>query len=153
MDELKKYSEGFKLKFEKFLTGCDAIEEMGLWNLDENGEMDVFYSADLTSIIIRLIAADGNVSQREVDYLNDIFGFDYTVEELGLIYRDCGDAIENIFNQGAKNGLNLMRSINEKLAAAYRELIATVCDIVIKSDGVIDNAEVELAEKIKALCV
>ncbi|MGN0114787.1 MAG: hypothetical protein ACI396_05630 [Acutalibacteraceae bacterium] len=43
--------------------------------------------------------------------------------------------------------------MNEKLAAAYEELIATVCDIVIKSDGVINNAEVELAEKIKALCV
>ena len=43
MEQLKNYSESFKFKFEKFLTGCDSIEEMGLWNLDENGEMDAYY--------------------------------------------------------------------------------------------------------------
>ena len=96
MEQLKNYSESFKFKFEKFLTGCDSIEEMGLWNLEENGEMDAYYSADLTSVIIRLIAADGNVTQKEVDYLNDIFGFEYTVEELAAIYDDCAEAIDTI---------------------------------------------------------
>lgn len=149
MEQLKNYSESFKFKFEKFLTGCDSIEEMGLWNLEENGEMDAYYSADLTSVIIRLIAADGNVTQKEVDYLNDIFGFEYTVEELAAIYDDCGEAIDSIFEDGAENGLSLMRSINEKLADAYIDLIVTICDIVIESDGVIDAAEIELAKQIK----
>lgn len=149
MEQLKKYSDSFKFKFEKFLTGCDSIEEMGLWNLEENGEMDVYYSADLVSVIMRLIAADGNVTQKEVDYLNDIFGFEYTVKELISIYSDCGDAINNIFEEGAENGLNLMRSINQKLADAYVDLIVTICDIVIESDGIIDAAEIELAKQIK----
>ena len=149
MEQLKNYSESFKFKFEKFLTGCDSIEEMGLWNLEENGEMDAYYSADLTSVIIRLIAADGNVTQKEVDYLNDIFGFEYTVEELAAIYDDCEEAIDSIFEDGAENGLSLMRSINEKLADAYIDLIVTICDIVIESDGVIDAAEIELAKQIK----
>ena len=149
MEQLKNYSESFKFKFEKFLTGCDSIEEMGLWNLEENGEMDAYYSADLTSVIIRLIAADGNVTQKEVDYLNDIFGFEYTVEELAAIYDDCAEAIDSIFEDGAENGLSLMRSINEKLADAYIDLIVTICDIVIESDGVIDAAEIELANQIK----
>lgn len=149
MEKLKYYSESFKLKYEKFLTGCDSIEEMGLWNLEENGEMDVYYSADLTSIIIRLIAADGSITQKEVNYLNDIFGFEYTPEELTVIYEDFAESINNIFEKGAKNGLNLMKSINAKLAGAYVDLIATICDIIIESDGVIDKAEIALAQKIK----
>lgn len=122
---------------------------MGLWNLEENGKMDVYYSADLTSVIIRLIAADGNITRKELEYLNDIFGFKYTVEELTAIYDDCGEAIDTIFDEGAENGLTLMRSINEKLADAYIDLIITICDIVIESDGVIDTAEIELAKQIK----
>jgi len=151
MENLKNYSESFKLKFEKFLNGCDSIEEMGLWNLEENGEMDVYYSADMTSIIIRMIAADGEIDQKEAEYLNDFFGFGYTAEELTSIYNDLGANIDNIFDEEAVNGLNAMRAINDKLAEAYVDLIATACDIIIASDGVIDRAEVELAKRIKAI--
>lgn len=149
VEQLKTYSDSFKIKFEKFLNGCDAVEELEQWDLEENGEMDVFYSADLTSIVVRLIAADGNISQKEVDYLNDFFGFDYTVNELIELYDDCADAIDNLLNDEAENGLNLLRSINERLANAYVDLILTLCDIVIASDDVIDKAEVELAKQIK----
>lgn len=149
MKQLDNYSESFKLNYEKFLTGCDSIEEMGLWDFEKNGEMDAYYSADLTGIIIRLIVADGVVTPKEADYLNDFFGFEYTVEELASIYDDCGEGIDSIFEEGAKSGLALLRSINEKIAAAYADLIVTACDIVIESDGVIDAAEVELAKKIK----
>lgn len=149
MNQLKNYSEDFKLKFEKFLIGCDSIEEMGLWNLDEYGEMDVFYTADLTGMIIRLIAADGNITEKEVSFLNDVFGFDYTVCELKEIYENCADNIASVFEAGAKNGLTLMRSVSEKLANAYYELIITICDIVIASDGCIDAAETDLAKQIK----
>ena len=144
MENLKSYSESFKLEFEKFLTGCDSIEEMGLWNLEENGEMDVYDSGDLAGIIIRLIAADGKITEKEVAYLDDMFGFGYTVEELARLYNDFGEDIEV-----AAKGLKLMRAINEKLAAAYADLIVMACDIIIKSDGVIDTLEIELAKKIK----
>lgn len=149
LEKLKYYSESFKFKFEKFLIGCDSIEEMGLWSFEENGKMGAFYTADLISIIIRLIAADGNITQKEVDYLNENFGFEYTTEELTAIYEDCSEAIDAMFDEGAKNGLTLMRSINEKLADAYIDLIVTICDIIIESDGVIDAAEIELAKRIK----
>ena len=42
-----------------------------------------------------------------------------------------------------------MRAINEKLAEAYKDLLLTVCDIIIESDGVIDSAEVDLAKQLK----
>lgn len=151
MSELKRRSESFKLKYEKFLTGCDAIEELQLWNKEEYGEMDAFYSADLACIITRLICADGRVAQPEVAYINEFFGFTYTAEELQELYADCGDGIDAVFDTGVANGLSLMAGINDKLAAAYKELILLICDIVMESDGVIAGAETALAEKLKSL--
>jgi len=70
MKNVDMYIDSYKTKHEAFLIGCDSIEELGLWDKENLGEMDVFYSNDLTSIIIRLIATDGKITQKEVDYLN-----------------------------------------------------------------------------------
>lgn len=153
MENLKMYSESFKFKFEKFLTGCDAIEELEQWDKEENGEMDAFYANDLVSIVLRLIAADGNFAEQETEYINNIFGFDYSTEELKEIYRTCAEGIESIFDSEFQSGFTYLKSINEKLAAAYKELIDLICDIVIASDGVIDGAETQLAQKIKSITV
>ena len=151
MSKLAEYSESFKLKYEKFLIGCDSLEEMGLWDKEAFGEMDAFYSTDLVSVIIRLIAADGAISQAEVAYINDIFGFTYTVEELKNLYDECGEAIESLYEEGMASGLSVMKEINERLAAAYQELLSLICDIVMESDGVIAAPELEMARKLKAL--
>lgn len=151
MEKLKRLSESFKLKFEKFIIGCDALEEMSLWDKETNGEMEAFYAADMVSVIMRLIAVDGNIAENEVKYINDVFGFSYTVQDLQTIYADCKDAIETVFTDGLANGYTYMKRINEKLADAYKELVLLICDIVIESDGVIAAAEVEMAEKLKAL--
>lgn len=151
MNKLEKYSQSFKTKYESFLTGCDALESLKLWDLEENGEMDVYFSNDLVSIIIRLIAADGDISQSEVEFLNDVFGFEYNVEELKDIYEQCGDNIKTIFDNEIENGLKNLNTINPKLADMYKELIDLICDIVIESDGVISNVETELAKKLKSL--
>ena len=60
---------------------------MGLWDKEALGEMDVFYSNDLTSVIIRLIATDGKITQKEVDFLNETFDFEYTLDELIDVYK------------------------------------------------------------------
>lgn len=151
MEKLKRYAESFKLKFEKFIIGCDALEEMSLWDKEKNGEMEAFYSADMVSVIMRLTAVDGNIAADEVKYINEVFGFSYTAEELHTIYADCKDAIETVFTDGLENGYTYMKRLNEKLADAYKELILLICDIVIESDGVIAAAEVQMAEKLKAL--
>lgn len=153
MGKLEIYVESFKLKFEKFMTGCDSLEEMGLWDKEKNGEMEAFYSADMVSVIIRLISVDGNISQAEVNYINEVFGFSYTVGELVAIYADCKAAIDSIFEEGLENGYSYMKRINEKLADAYKELVLLICDIVMQSDGAVVTAELEMAEKLKALGV
>lgn len=151
MNNLDMYTESFKLKLEKFLLGCDAIEELELWDKEQYGEMDVFYQNDLVSIIIRLIVTDGVISGREVDYLNKNFGFSYSIAELRDVYQNCREEIGRSFDEAFVNGITLMRSINEKLADAYKELLGLICDIIIESDGVVTEAELAEVKRLKAL--
>ena len=152
MKNLEMYIESFKMKHELFLIGCDSIEEMGLWNKEEYGEMDAFYSNDLLSVIIRLIATDGKITQREVDYLNKTFDFDYTLEELAEAYDLCKEDIGRSFDESFENGITYMRKINSKLADAYKELLCLICDIIIASDGIISDSEIDEVKRLKALC-
>lgn len=152
MENLNRYIDSFKTKHESFLVGCDSIEEMGLWDKETLGEMDVFYSNDLTSVIIRLIASDGKITPKEVDYLNKTFGFEYTLEELTDVYNYCKDDIGHSFDESFENGITYMRKINGKLADAYKELLSLVCDIIIESDGIISEFETEEVKHLKSMC-
>ena len=152
MKNVEMYIDSFKMKHESFLIGCDSIEEMGLWDKDALGEMDVFYSNDLTSVIIRLIATDGKITQKEVDFLNETFDFEYTLDELIYVYNSCKDDIGHAFDENFENGITYMRKINAKLADAYKELLALICEIIIESDGVIAESEIAEVKRLKAMC-
>lgn len=153
MNKMQKLTESFKMKYEAFITGCDSIEEMGLWNKEEHGEMEAFYFNDLISIILRIIVTDNIIAQKEVEFLNEMFDFSYTVEELGMVYKSCGDnLVSNSFDENFENGISLMRKCNTKLADAYKELLCLVCEIIVESDGVVSEGEIAEINKYKALC-
>lgn len=152
MKNVDMYIDSFKMKYESFLIGCDSIEKMGLWDKEAHGEMDAFYSNDLTSVIIRLIATDGKITQKEVDYLNETFDFEYSLEELIDVYNACRDDIGQAFDENFENGITYMRKINAKLADAYKELLSLICEIIIESDGVIAESEVSEVKRLKAMC-
>ena len=152
MKNVEMYIDSFKMKHESFLIGCDSIEEMGLWDKETLGEMDVFYSNDLTSVIIRLIATDGKITQKEVDFLNETFDFEYTLDELIDVYNSCKDDIGHAFDENFENGITYMRKINAKLADAYKELLSLICEIIIESDGVIAESEIAEVKRLKAMC-
>lgn len=152
MKNVEMYIDSFKMKHESFLFGCDSIEEMGLWDKEALGEMDVFYSNDLTSVIIRLIATDGKITQKEVDFLNETFDFEYTLDELVDVYNSCKDDIGHAFDENFENGITYMRKINAKLADAYKELLSLICEIIIESDGVIAESEIAEVQRLKAMC-
>ena len=152
MKNVEMYIDSFKMKHESFLIGCDSIEEMGLWDKEALGEMDVFYSNDLTSVIIRLIATDGKITQKEVDFLNETFDFEYTLDELIDVYNSCKDDIGHAFDENFENGITYMRKINAKLADTYKELLALICEIIIESDGVIAESEIAEVKRLKAMC-
>lgn len=151
MKRIYLLTEEFKTKYERFLIGCDALEDLNLWDKEEHGEMDVFYENNLISVILRLIAIDGKISRKETEYLNKNFGFDYTASELADIYENCEEEISHSFDEQFENGITYMRSINEKLADMYKELLVLICDIIIESDDVIAPEEIEEAKKLKAL--
>ena len=151
MSNFETYVQNFKFKQERFLDGCDAVEEMGLWDKDSYGEMDVFYTNDLISVILRLIAVDGKITQKEVKYLNETFDFSYTLGELTEVYDACKENLGQTFDENFESGVALMRNINAKLADAYKELLCLICDIVIESDGVISEVELSEAKRVKAL--
>lgn len=151
MENIDRLTQAFKNQYERFQIGCDAIEETGVWDKEAFGEMDVFYENDLVALILRLIAADGKIAAKEAEYLNKNFGFDYTPEKLAEVYENCRGAIGAEFDGKFKDGVARMKTINGKLAAAYEELLGTVCDIVIASDGEISPAEIQEAKRIKSL--
>ncbi|MBE6960796.1 MAG: hypothetical protein E7448_08790 [Ruminococcaceae bacterium] len=151
MKNLNNNRESFKLKYASFLTGCDAIEDQDLWDKEALGEMEAFYANDLTGVIIRLIASDGKITQSEVAYLNEAFGFDYTVEELTELYDTCKEDIDRSFDENFENGITYMRKINPKLADAYKELLFLVCEIIIDSDGIIAVPEISEVVRLRIL--
>ena len=151
MGKIDELSEQFREKHDKFFDSCDAAEEAGLWNKEEYGEMEAFFQNDLVSVILRLVIIDGNISEKEIRYLNYNFGFDYTKYELAELYKDCMEGIDDISGELFEQGIAVLRSLNEKLADDYKELLTLICDIIIESDGIIDEKEVAEAKRMKAL--
>lgn len=151
MKRIDVLTEEFKTKYESFLIGCDALEELDMWDKEEHDEMDVFYQNDLVSVILRLIAVDGKITDKEAEYLNRTFGFEYTAEELADVYESCEDEISCSFDEQFENGVTLMRSINVKLADAYKELLGLICDIIVESDNIVTQNEIELVNQLKSM--
>lgn len=151
MENSDNLTKAFRILYERFLFGCDAIEESGAWDKKAFGGMGVFYETDLIGLILKLIVADGTISEKEVEYLNRNFGLDYTVERLAEVYESCRETINGSFDEQFKNGIARMKGINGKLAAAYAELVGIVCDIVIAGDGVVSPEERAEVQRIKAL--
>ncbi len=151
MQDVKKNCEEFKLKWDAFLMGCDSLEDMTLWDKEAFGEMDVYYTNEITSLAIRLIAVDGNITQKEVDYINDAFDFNFTLEEMKDIYVKSEEYIDRSFDEYFKKTLAHLGKINAGLKEAYVQLVTLMCDIMIAGDGETERAEIQEAEHIKEL--
>ena len=82
MKKIDELTETFKSRLDAFTIGCDSIEEIELWNKEENGELDVFCLNEYLTTTLRLVAADGVISEQEAEYVNKNFGFSYTADEL-----------------------------------------------------------------------
>lgn len=151
MKSIDALTEEFKAKYERFILGCDALEELDSWDRDALGEMDVYYENELLGMILRLIVADGEISAKECRSLNDCFGFEQTPETLSAVYENCREKYTRPIEEAFTESFRLMEGVNAKLADAYRELLSLICDILIGSDGVIQPSEIKEAERIRAL--
>jgi ribosomal protein S19E (S16A) len=153
MKNVESYIDGFKVQYEQFIAGCDSLEELGEWDKENLGEMEAYYYHDMASVIIRLIAVDGRITVKETEYLNDTFGFTYTLAELAEMYETCkDDIVSHAFDESFENGITRMRRINGKLADAYKQLLGLICRIIVESDGMIADSEVAEVKRLMAMC-
>lgn len=136
MNQLQELSDAFKLQYEKFVNGCAAVEEQGLWNDARYDSMEAYYYNDIMCVILCLISADGTFSDTEADYVNNCFGFTYTADELQEMYGTEGSSIRSMLSDEVPAGFRLLKSINEKLAAHYRDMLFLICDMIAESDGI-----------------
>lgn len=152
MNDLDISAESFQFKFDKFLMGCEAVENATVWDEDTYGTMDDYYAELLVSLILRTITADGWVSDREVAYLNQLFGFSYDGNELEQVYDSCSEMLNSEgFDNELKDGIARLREANARLADAFVELINLVGEIIVRSDGFVTEEEKAEIARVKAL--
>ncbi|MBR3630480.1 MAG: hypothetical protein IKN55_08435 [Oscillospiraceae bacterium] len=142
MHTIQEYAESFKLKYERFLIGCDAVQEEGNWSTQNLGDMGAYYTRELLILILRIITADGWVAQKEVDYLNEFFGFTYTRPELDQALEGLEDRLRSrSAEKSITDSVKLLHGINPRLAGAFRELVSLSCTIMSLSDGFVTKEE------------
>lgn len=151
MSDIKGLSEQFKFMYEKFINGCDAIEEIDQWDKEEYGEMEAYYTGDLMSVVTYLTAVDGAFREEEAENINQLLGLDYSADELQEIYNECKANINEIAQFGVEEGLELLKSINIKLAEHYKELLVLACEIIAKSDCFVATEENAVINSISAM--
>ena len=149
MNKLQELSETFQLQYDSFVNGCAALEEEGLWTDDQYESMEVYYFNDIMCVILCLASSDGTFSDAEAGYINDIFGFSYTSDELQEIYGTEGSNIRSLLINDVPAGYRRMKELNEKLAAHYRDILLLICDIIAESDGIVHIAEANEIRKLK----
>ena len=150
MKKIDELTEAFKSRLDAFTIGCDSIEEIELWNKEENGELDVYYLNEYVTTILRLIAADGVITDQEAEYVNLNFGFSYTADELKDIYENCQLVINDSFDERIREDIETLKSVNGKLAEEFKELIRLICEIIAASDNAIaeeEKKELQIIEK------
>ena len=153
METLKESVDAFNSLYEAFLEECDALENEGKWNVEHYGDMETWFYNDFLCAIIHMIAADGQIKQPEIDYLNELLGdtslgFSYTYPELRELMAEQQERIDDLFENEITKEYKLLQVIDEQIANDYLDLMVLLCGIISKSDGDIDDAERAEAENL-----
>lgn len=153
MDTLKENVDAFNSLYEAFVEECDVLENDGKWNVEHYGDMETWFYNDFLCAIIHMIAADGQIKQPEVDYLNELLGntslgFTYTYPELRTLMAEQKERIDALFENEISKEYKLLQAMDEQAANDYLDLMVLLCGIISKSDGDIDDAERAEAENL-----
>ncbi len=146
--DFRAQSDAFKLAYEKFIAGCDALEETGKWDKASLGDMEGYYFADIMGVILHLISADGKFTDQEAAFVDDAFGFRYTAAELAEIYRLQGDDIDRFFREDVPEGYKKMLAVSPILAESFMDLLLQACELAAASDGTV-HVEQERIDTLK----
>lgn len=146
-------AEQFRTNVEAFLEACEVLQANGLWEEAEYGNIQAYYVNDLVCIITRIIAADGKITESETKLLGDVFGFDYSVEELQEVYDICAEYIAELFDTGVSEAYGMLKEKDENLAMNYKELMIEAGNVAMDSDNMImiSEKEKEAVQKLQEL--
>ena len=153
MDTLKESVDAFNSLYEAFVEECNVLENDGKWNVEHYGDMETWFYNDFLCAIIHMIAADGQIKQPEIDYLNELLGntslgFTYTYPELRTLMAEQKERIDALFENEISKEYKLLQAMDEQAANDYLDLMVLLCGIISKSDGDIDDAERAEAENL-----
>ena len=147
-DTLDSLTEEFRQRYDDMAELCASAEREGRWNTERDGSMEGYAFAALAGAILSLIVSDGNVGERETDYLNRTFGFDYTVDDLLSLYRfSARDLRENAVANGG-DAVVALRASDEKVSEAFCTLLNLACRIISESDDGLLDAETDLIRQL-----
>jgi len=151
MNELISLSEGFKLKHELFVIGCDSAEAQEKWDVEEKGEMETYFLGEIMSIVLYLASADGKITEEETAYINNLLGFKDSTKTYMNIYESCKAEIDDVAKRKIPESINLLKTINEEMAEHYREMLLLGCKIVAASDRFVTTEEDEFIKLVTSL--
>ena len=134
-----------------FFSSCEEINDYpNLWDKVQNGQMTAYYENIFLCLVLRLIAKDGKIHNKEIDYLNRCFAElkgSYNARDLELIYLNSKEYLSDYsFVEWLKESSKLL--YNDMMRQDYAELVKLICLITIQSDGEIERSEIEEAELI-----
>ena len=148
-DTLDSLTRQFRELYDSMAQTCAAAEEAGRWDVGRNGSMEGFAFAALSGAILSLLVSDGNVGERETEYLNGAFGFDYTVDDLlGLFRFSARDLRENAV-PNVKEAVLTLEEADAAAAKDFRALLKLACRIISESDDGVLEAEEEMIRRLE----
>ena len=147
--ELARLTQDFRDRYAAFSDGCAAAERDSRWNTEEFGSMEGYAFAALSGAILSLIVSDGNVGERETEYLDENFGFDYTVDDLLELYGYAAKDILANAAENAKEALRLIRAADGGLAEDFRSLLFLACEIISESDDGVNEDEEAMIRQLR----
>lgn len=146
--DLSKETAALNKKYEDFIDACDRREESKNWNVEERGQMEMYISNELTCILLRLSAADGEIGEKETEFINAVLGTTYSVKEMKAVYDEMQDAIQNYSAEGIIADLASLKEEFPEMAADYAVIVCEACELLVASDGVISEDERQEAIKL-----
>ncbi len=135
----------FKLAWEKFINGCDTLENMGAWDVEKNGELEAYCENILVSTLLYFVATDGKVSQVETEKFNQNFGFSYTLDDLCNITETMSSELKT-FVENPREVFETLEKVSPDLASAFLFTVVLGCTTVIESDGILSQRETDALE-------
>ena len=132
-----------------FLIACNDLEELGTWNVRKRGPMATYFEADLFTVALQVMSADGVFERAEAEVLNAMFSTSYTPRELSQMYHSSNPVIDDYFSKTSQDALGMLSGLDANLADAYRGLLLDACEIISLSDGVAEKSERELIAQLQ----